>query len=31
VACAEAYLRTKWHVDPSSRYATPPKPTSYYQ
>jgi len=22
VACAEAYLRTKWHLDPSSRLAT---------
>jgi len=22
VACAEAYLHTKWHLDPSSRLAT---------
>jgi len=22
VAWAEAYLRTKWHLDPSSRFAT---------
>jgi len=22
VDCAEAYLRTKWHLDPSSRLAT---------
>jgi len=22
VACAEAYLRTKWHIDPSNRLAT---------